>query len=56
VDLGALAGKLASRIKPIGKGRDAEFRPLSFAPGTLTFPGIMPRDGESPLSQRGGGR
>jgi len=50
------AGKLASRINLIDKGRDAEFRPLSFAPGALTFPGIMRMDGESPLSQRGGGR
>ncbi|TQF29822.1 hypothetical protein UNPA324_09500 [Bradyrhizobium sp. UNPA324] len=56
LDPGGQVGDLISRIKLIGKGRDAEFRPLSFAPGKLTFPGIIGADSESPLLQRGGGR
>ncbi|SCB47348.1 hypothetical protein GA0061098_101296 [Bradyrhizobium shewense] len=56
MDPGAEAGHLSSTFKPIGEGRDVRFRPLSFASGPLTFPGIIGADSESPLLQRGGGR
>lgn len=56
MDPGAQAGNLGNAIKPIGEGRDVEFRPLSVAEGTLIFPGIIGADSESPLLQRGGGR
>ncbi|MFK4534558.1 hypothetical protein ABIA00_002741 [Bradyrhizobium ottawaense] len=56
MDPGAQAGNLGNAIKPIGQGAGRRFRPLSFAPGPLTFPGIIGADSESPLLQRGGGR
>ncbi|MCS3762959.1 hypothetical protein GGE24_004966 [Bradyrhizobium centrosematis] len=56
MDPGAEAGHLSCTFKLIGEGRDAEFRPLSFAPRPLIFPGIIGTDSESPLLQRGGGR
>ena len=56
VDPGAQAGNLISTFKPIGEGAGREFRPLSFAPGALTFPGIIGGGSKSPLSQRRGRR